>query len=135
MSVWKSTREMRAPPGTYVSDNMQDALLWFLDRLRREGSKKRVPVILLLDLPHPSTTPLSVRAYKQANDGHVTFRTAMGWLEGVGRMLPTKEDFNMIWTERRILDVVGREVFMGVDMAKPTPYRVAATSTTTRASV
>ena len=104
MSPWKSTRDIVVPPGTVLTDNLQNALLWFIDNPYRR-LKPRVPVILLVELEQaPDAFDPRVRGHVKNDSGiSFRFRQRASWLEGHGRILPTEEDFLCVMTERRIL--------------------------------
>lgn len=128
MSPWKSTRDLAVPPGAQLSDNLHDALLWFLEHPWKR-LKPRTPVVLLVDLNEvPEQTVM--RGYRKQMDGHRSFRIRQRhggtWQNAVGRFLPTHEDFLAVATEKKMLDVLA-PFTAGVDMGA----RVSKTATWT----
>ena len=108
MSPWKSTRDLSVPPGAQLSDNLHDALLWFLEHPWKK-LKPRTPVVLLVDI---NTLPdqTAMRGYRRREDGTRSFRVKQRhggtWQNAIGRFLPTHEDFLCVATEKRMLSLL-----------------------------
>lgn len=131
MSPWKSTKDTVIPPGTTIHDNLQGALLWFVDNPYTRP-KKRVPVILLFELEKmPEAFETHVRDWKRDATGSTSFRFRQrsSWHHGTSRILPTEEDFKCVITERQILDARSRPGVQSVLAGwHERPYSIIGTS-------